>query len=203
MVRAYSLAFVVFYITLYGIFPLKVILLEIMHISIKEYHSPLGVLIIGSYEDALCLCDWKYRKARLQIDQRIQQSLNTTYKESTSAIIDTTIDQLAAYFKGQLQDIQVPVRMVGTPFQQKIWQALCEVPYGTTISYSKLASNASSDAIRAVAAANGANAMSIIIPCHRVIGSNGSLTGYAGGLSAKKKLLEIEGFGAHQLGLFG
>ncbi|HIP27800.1 MAG TPA: methylated-DNA--[protein]-cysteine S-methyltransferase, partial [Sulfurovum sp.] len=86
-----------------------------------------------------------------------------------------------------------PLLMVGTDFQRSVWDGLIKIPYGTTASYLELSKNIDNEkAVRAVASANGANAISILIPCHRIIGSNGDLVGYAGGLSAKKKLLELE-----------
>ncbi|MBS1941707.1 MAG: methylated-DNA--[protein]-cysteine S-methyltransferase, partial [Bacteroidetes bacterium] len=86
------------------------------------------------------------------------------------------------------------LRMVGTDFQQRVWKALLAVPYGTTMSYAELTAKvAEPTAIRAVAAANGANALSILVPCHRIIGSNGEMTGYAGGVGVKRRLLGLEG----------
>lgn len=98
-----------------------------------------------------------------------------------------------AYFAGRLQRFSLPLAARGTAFQQAVWQALCDIPYGETRSYSDIArSIGKPDAVRAVGAANGRNPLSIIVPCHRVIGQNGSLTGYAGGLEIKKVLLAIE-----------
>ncbi|WP_430813013.1 methylated-DNA--[protein]-cysteine S-methyltransferase [Carboxylicivirga sp. RSCT41] len=164
------------------------------HISIQYYKSPCGELILGSYNNQLCLCDWRYRKMRQSIDNRITKSLKATYKEEPSSVINEAIQQLELYFKGELKVFKLPLLLAGTEFQKKVWNTLAEIPWGTTNSYlelSKLLGN--NNAIRAVASANGANAISIIIPCHRIIGSDGKLVGYAGGLTAKKKLLELEG----------
>ncbi|MFS4416185.1 methylated-DNA--[protein]-cysteine S-methyltransferase [Maribacter sp. 2307ULW6-5] len=110
--------------------------------------------------------------------------------------------QLQAYFKGKRQDFQLCLRPRGTPFQKKVWKALENIPYGETISYLDLAKHlGDAKAVRAVAAANGKNPLWIVVPCHRVIGSDGSLTGYAGGLQRKKWLLEHER-GTEQLRLF-
>ena len=101
--------------------------------------------------------------------------------------------QLAAYFAGALRAFTVPLGAAGTPFQRDVWRSLGEIPYGTTTTYRDLAGRVGRPtAIRAVGAANGANPFSIVVPCHRVIGSDGSLTGYGGGLEAKRWLLEHE-----------
>jgi methylated-DNA-[protein]-cysteine S-methyltransferase len=101
--------------------------------------------------------------------------------------------QLDGYFSGERRSFDVPLLFVGTEFQKRVWNELLTIPYGTTISYGDMAGNIGmSAAVRAVANANGANSLSVFAPCHRVIGSNGSLTGYGGGLAAKKFLLELE-----------
>lgn len=103
------------------------------------------------------------------------------------------IRQLRAYFAGDLETFDLPLAPQGTPFQQKVWTELCEIPYGETISYGELARRIGNpNASRAVGLANGSNPIPIIIPCHRVIGSNGKLTGYGGGLPIKEKLLALE-----------
>ncbi|MCB7481836.1 methylated-DNA--[protein]-cysteine S-methyltransferase [Christiangramia sediminis] len=103
------------------------------------------------------------------------------------------IEQLQAYFIGDLKDFDLKLNPQGTDFQKKVWKKLIEIPYGTTTSYLKLSRDLGNEkAIRAVASANGKNPLWIIVPCHRVIGSDGSLTGYAGGLHRKKWLLDLE-----------
>jgi methylated-DNA-[protein]-cysteine S-methyltransferase len=103
-------------------------------------------------------------------------------------------DQLDEYWRGARRAFDLPTRPAGTPFQQRVWQAIAEVPFGTTISYRDLAVRAgSSRGSRAAGLATGRNPISIIIPCHRIVGSNGSLTGYGGGLDRKRLLLELEG----------
>jgi methylated-DNA-[protein]-cysteine S-methyltransferase len=102
-------------------------------------------------------------------------------------------DELEAYFAGQLQQFTVPVVLSGTPFQQRVWTALQTIPYGETTSYGALAAHIGSPAaMRAVGLANGANPVAIVVPCHRVIGANGSLTGFGGGLPIKRALLDLE-----------
>jgi methylated-DNA-[protein]-cysteine S-methyltransferase len=101
--------------------------------------------------------------------------------------------QFAAYFSGSLREFSLRLSPQGTEFRQRVWQALCTIPYATTISYAELARRIGNPkASRAVGLANGANPLSIIVPCHRVIGANGSLTGYGGGLKAKQFLLDLE-----------
>jgi len=162
-------------------------------ISIQYYKSKYGELIIGSYEDQLCICDWRYRKMRDQIDKRIQTGLNAEYVEESSAIIANTITQLEEYFAGNKQIFDIPLLLVGTDFQKQVWEELLKIPFGKTGTYLEQSVKLNNPkAIRAVASANGANAISIIIPCHRIIGSDGKLVGYAGGLDVKKKLLRLE-----------
>ena len=162
-------------------------------IDVQYYKSPVGEMLLGSYKDKLCLADWRYRRMRTTIDNRIQKGLKAEYVEQSSKVIEETIKQMKAYFNHDLKTFDIPLLMVGTDFQKSIWNGLIKIPYGTTASYLELAKSIGNEkAVRAVANANGANAISIIIPCHRIIGSNGDLVGYAGGLASKKKLLELE-----------
>ncbi len=163
------------------------------NIKIQYFKNNYGELIIGSFRDQLCLCDWRYRKMRSSIDKRIQAGLTAEYVEQATPIISNTIEQLNEYFCGDRKIFSIPLLLVGTDFQKQVWNALCTVGYGETNSYSGLSQKINnSAAVRAVATANGANAISIIIPCHRIIGMNGDLVGYAGGLDTKRKLLELE-----------
>ena len=115
------------------------------------------------------------------------------YEESTSEVIQKAIKQLDEYFNGERTAFEVPLLFVGTDFQKSVWYKLLDIPYGSTVSYGELAKQLDMPkAVRAVAAANGANAISIFAPCHRVIGSNHTLVGYGGGLPAKKRLLDLE-----------
>lgn len=169
-------------------------------IKINYFKSPYGELIIGDFDNKLCLCDWRYRKMRSKIDERIQKHFKSEYTEQNSDIIEKTKSQLIEYFNNKRTDFNLPLIFAGSAFQKKVWNELLNIPYGKTISYLDLALKiGDKNAVRAVASANGANAISIIVPCHRVIGRNGELTGYAGGLSVKKKLLNLE---SPQLKLF-
>lgn len=173
-------------------------------ILINYYKTVYGELILGSFQDKLCLCDWRYRKMRSAIDTRIQNGISTEYQEGDSAVIDEAKLQLAEYFSQKRREFSIPLLLVGSDFQKKVWNALLQVPFGKTDTYLGLSKKIENKkAIRAVAGANGANAFSIIVPCHRIIGSDGRLVGYAGGLATKKKLLELEGaLDTNQLSLF-
>ncbi len=174
-------------------------------VAIQYYQSPFGLLILGAYEEQLVLCNWVYRKKSKGIDERIQSFLKAEYVEKRTDLIDAVENQLAEYFTGQRKTFEINLLLIGSEFQKKVWKALLTVAYGETSSYLALSNEIGNPAaIRAVAAANGANAISIIIPCHRIIGSDGKLVGYGGGLYAKKKLLELEGalLNPNQLELF-
>jgi methylated-DNA-[protein]-cysteine S-methyltransferase len=131
---------------------------------------------------------------RTAIDSRIKKGLAAEFKEERSEVVDKTIEQLAQYFEKERTEFDIPLLLVGTDFQESVWKQLQQIPYGVTNSYLELSRKMDNEkAIRAVATANGANAISILIPCHRIIGKGGSLVGYAGGLATKEKLLELEG----------
>lgn len=162
-------------------------------ICIQYHKTKIGELILGSFEGKLCLLDFNYRKMRNAVDDRIKKGLNADFIEEDSEIIEKTRTELNEYFKENRREFDVPIRMVGTDFQKSVWNALLKVAYGTTSTYLQLAKDINNGkAVRAVAGANGANAIAIIIPCHRIIGSSGELVGYAGGLPTKKRLLTLE-----------
>lgn len=163
-------------------------------INIQYYKSPVGELIIGSLEDKLVMCDWRYRKTRKNINKRILESTRAKFVEEENTVITNCVQQLTDYFQGHRREFHLPLSFIGTDFQKEVWEELRLVPYGKTISYTQLAKMMNHPkAIRAIAAANGANAIAIIVPCHRIIGGQGELVGYAGGLTAKQKLLHLEG----------
>ena len=163
------------------------------NICIQYHKTKIGELILGSFEEKLCLLDFSYRKMRKVVDDRLKKGLNAELIEEDSDIIEKTRTELDEYFQKKRQEFDVPIQLVGTDFQKSVWNALLKVAYGTTSSYLQLAKFIKNEkAVRAVAGANGANAIAIIIPCHRIIGSNGELVGYAGGLQTKKRLLKLE-----------
>nr|WP_321304227.1 methylated-DNA--[protein]-cysteine S-methyltransferase [uncultured Sphaerochaeta sp.] len=139
------------------------------------YESPLGTLTLTSNKDALL---------GLSFVSEIRE------KQERNPVLEMAIQQLDAYFKGTLQEFSVPLELQGSAFQKTVWEALCTIPYGTVVSYQDIAiAIGNPKAVRAVGMANNKNPISIIIPCHRVIGKQGALTGYAGGLDKKQWLL--------------
>ena len=162
-------------------------------IIIDTYLSPCGELLLGSYEGKLCLCDWNVPDRREKTDKRIMAGLDAEYMQGSSEVLQLAKGMLDEYFARQRRTFDIPLLFVGSDFQKQVWETLQGIPYGSCRSYSDLAASIGNPkAVRAVAAANGANAISIIVPCHRVIGTDGSLTGYAGGLQAKRFLLNLE-----------
>ena len=163
------------------------------NIKIQYYKTEIGELILGSFNDHLCLLDFRYRKKRTTVDKRIKMGLKANFLEEEDAILTETKKQLGEYLDGNRKEFDIPMLMVGSEFQKNVWNALLKIPYGTTTTYQELAKNIGNEkAVRAVANANGANAMALVIPCHRVIESNGGLGGYGGGVSIKEHLLELE-----------
>ena len=162
-------------------------------INTGRYPSPCGDLILGSYGGQLCLCDWLGVRHHKSVDKRLQRLLHADYREEEDMVLVAARRQLDEYFRRERHVFDIPLLMVGTAFQQRVWEGLLSIPYGKTVSYGEMARRIGMPtSVRAVANANGANAISIFIPCHRVIGSDGSLTGYGGGLPAKRFLLDLE-----------
>ena len=162
-------------------------------INIQYHKTKIGELILGSFDDKLCLLDFRYRKMRKRVDDRIKKGLNADFIELNNEILVKTRKQIDEYLIKARKEFDIPLLLVGSDFQKSVWHALMKIPYGETSTYLQLAKNINNEkAVRAVAGANGANSIGIIIPCHRVIGSNGKLVGYGGGLSVKKRLLRIE-----------
>jgi len=146
--------------------------------------TPLGIAKILGDEDGI---------------QEIKITDSTQESSEIPEILQTAVSQLREYFSGKRQHFDLLLNPQGTTFQKKVWEELQSIPYGTTVSYLELSQKLGDvKAIRAVASANGKNPLWILIPCHRVIGSDGSLTGYAGGLFRKKWLLEMENPPAQQ-----
>ena len=163
-------------------------------ITVQPYTSPCGRLLLGSFNDKLCLCDWQVEKHRERVNERLKRILRADFKEGVSELTARAARQLDEYFTGKRRTFDIPLLFTGTDFQQKVWNELLHIPFGTTVSYGEMARRIDMPkAVRAVAIANGANSISIFAPCHRVIGSDHSLTGYGGGLDTKQKLLELEG----------
>ena len=148
------------------------------------FESPVGRLLLAGDSNALRRVSFKGSKR--SGPPRPEWKLD-------EAPFTEAVRQLRAYFRGELKEFDLPLELEGTEFQRRVWNALRAIPYGETISYAQLAGRIGNPrAVRAVGLANGSNPIPIIVPCHRVIGSDGSLTGFGGGLSTKKKLLELE-----------
>ena len=162
-------------------------------IKTRCYETPCGTLQLGSFNDRLCLCDWQVEKHHSHVDKRLKRVLQADFEDGTSVVIEKAVGQLDEFFAGKRKNFDVPLLLIGTDFQKKVWNELLKIPFGKTASYGEIAYRIGMPkAVRAVANANGANAVSVFVPCHRVIGSDGSLTGYGGGLTAKKMLLNLE-----------
>lgn len=153
-------------------------------IHYRVVDSPVGALLLAGDGRAL---------RRLAFVRNGEPKPEEAWREDRLGALDPVCRELEAYFAGRLRRFQTSVAPDGTEFQQRVWRALCEIPYGTTTSYGELAHRIGADrAVRAVGAANGANPIAIVIPCHRVIGADGSLTGFGGGLPVKRALLDLE-----------
>lgn len=166
-------------------------------IRTSEKTLPCGAtLILGSWNDKLIVADWVGGWHHVTIMNRLQKYTKATVVKSTSTVIETASDWLDAYFEGSKEVPDFDLLFLGTDFQKRVWQLLLEIPYGETITYGDLAQKAGTPkASRAVGVAVGENPFSIIVPCHRVVGKDKSLTGYGGGFDVKKYLL------AHELGI--
>lgn len=141
-----------------------------------NYKSPIGNMRIVSNGDALVSVDW-----------------GAAVPEKPNVVLAKAVEQLDEYFARERKEFDLPIALDGTDFQNKAWKVLQTIPYGKTVSYKQQAEKlGSAKAVRAIGFANGKNPIAVIVPCHRVIGANGSLTGYASGLEKKKFLLELE-----------
>ncbi len=157
--------------------------------------TPIGPMIVGATDRGVCLLEYSDRRQLESQLERVRKWCGDAAVPGENEHVSEMRTQLAAYFEGELREFTVPLDVSGTPFQEKVWAALRTIPYGATWSYGDLARSLDAPtATRAVARANGDNRVAIVIPCHRVIGSDGTLTGYGGGLWRKRALLEREGW---------
>jgi len=161
--------------------------------NITHIETDLGTMVAGATDKGICMFEFAdYKLLDLELRQ-LAASFKTSLVQGESPYFDTLREQLDAYFKGERKVFDIPLDLVGTEFQKQVWLSLLQIPYGSTTTYAKQAERVGKPtAVRAVANANGKNKISIILPCHRVIGTDGSLTGYGGGIWRKKKLLEFE-----------
>ncbi len=156
--------------------------------------TPLGVMVACATSKGLCLLEFIDRKSFESEINIIKKSTSAVFIEKENRIIKETKEQLFEYFSKERKDFNVVLDMIGTDFQKKVWKELCNITYGKTRSYLDQAIKMENkNAIRAIANANGKNMIAIIIPCHRVIGKNGEMVGYGGGIERKRKLLALEG----------
>lgn len=159
---------------------------------VHAIETPVGTMLAVCDADRLHLLEFADRKELPKEMRKLGAKLGAI-APGQSKVTRSLEQQLDAYFKGELQRFDITLALHGTDFTCEVWRALQKLPYGTTISYGELSVNLGNPtATRAVARANGANQIAILIPCHRVIGADGSLTGYAGGLWRKRALLELE-----------
>lgn len=162
-------------------------------INITRLETPLGTMFAGAVEEGVCLFEFSDRKMLETELKTLAKKLNANILHSDNKHFDNLKKEVEEYFEGKRKIFTLPLITIGTPFQQAVWKELQNIPYGATRSYKEQATAINlPSAVRAVANANGMNKISIIIPCHRVIGADGTLTGYGGGLSRKKWLLDLE-----------
>jgi methylated-DNA-[protein]-cysteine S-methyltransferase len=154
------------------------------HVTTTSMDSPIGPLTLAARDGLLV-------GVHMEDERHPPTGMEQWHRDD--AAFGEVIPQLRAYFAGELQEFDLPIELNGTPFQKRVWSALCEIPYACTISYGELARRVGNErASRAVGLANGRNPVAIVVPCHRVIGADGSLTGYGGGLERKSWLLTHE-----------
>ncbi len=158
-----------------------------------EIDTPLGTMIAGATENGICLLEFVDRRMLGTQLKKIEKYFKADLIPGESEFFPQLNKELKEYFDGERREFSIPLSITGTEFQKKVWDVLMNIPYGETRSYmAQAVALGNPKAVRAVAGANGKNAIGIIIPCHRVIGSDGKLVGYGGGLWRKKFLLELE-----------
>ena len=156
--------------------------------------TPLGPLVAGATDEGLCLLEFADRPMLETQIKRLREYLGCVIAPGSNEHIESVARELQRYFKGELRGFETPLVAPGTDFQQQVWEALCDIPYGETCSYEDIAKAIGNPkAVRAVGRANGDNRLPIIIPCHRVVRADGTLGGYGGELWRKRFLLELEG----------
>lgn len=150
-------------------------------------------MIAGATENGICFLEWHDRGGVERIKQRVEKRYKLPLKSGNNGHVDELEKEVGEYFAGRLTRFGVPLDIKGTPFERKTWEQLLAIPYGETRTYGRMADLLGKPrASRAVGRANGANYISIVVPCHRVIESNGGLGGYGGGIKRKRYLLELE-----------
>ena len=162
-------------------------------VMLCDWASPCGRLTIGDAEGKLVVVDWTDGWHHRTVMNRIARWAKADFEVGTTPLIERTVRELEAYFAGRRREFDLPLVFYGTDFQVKVWQALRCIPYGQWVTYGDIARAAGAPkAVRAVGVAVGENPFSIIVPCHRVVGKDKTLTGYGGGDAAKRRLLALE-----------
>lgn len=162
-------------------------------VRVGRITSPLGPMLVCATDDALCLLEFVDRRMLPTQIQRIRSRLRAVFMPATNDVIRSVEREIARYFAEELRAFETPIALCGTGFQRDVWETLLEIPYGETRSYADVAQSVGRPtAVRAVGTANGMNALAIIVPCHRVVGADGKLVGYGGGLWRKQRLLDLE-----------
>ncbi len=164
-----------------------------INFTLAEITTPLGIMIAGTTNQGLCLLEFQI-KGRLEKQIiKLAKSLNSLPEVGMSSYLELTAHQIKEYFMGKRKKFDIPLVIQASEFQDKVWKELEKIPYGKTMTYKELSEKTGSGkAVRAVARANGENRIAILIPCHRIIGSNGKLIGYSGGIEKKRYLLNLE-----------
>ncbi len=162
-------------------------------VNIAYLETDLGLMVAAATDKGICMFEFAdYKLIDLELRQLVEE-FKAPLVQSGNPYFDMLEKQLGEYFRGERKNFDIPLELVGTEFQKTVWLSLLQIPYGCTTTYGKQAGLIGKpSSVRAVANANGKNKISIILPCHRVIGADGSLTGYGGGIWRKKKLLELE-----------
>jgi len=162
-------------------------------IRIQLHRTEIGELVLGSCDGRLCLIGFGDRETRRGAGGVIARRLSATLVDRDDGILESTRRQIDEYLGGRRTEFDIPLLMVGTDFQSRVWRELMKVPYGATATYSQIARRMGNErAARAVGNACKVNPIAIIVPCHRIIGGGGALVGYGGGLSLKERLLKLE-----------
>ena len=159
----------------------------------KKFESHIGILIAGATKKGVCLLEFEDRGGLDRIKQRLLKRYRLEMTCGESPFIDHLESEVRRYFEGKLKTFTVTLDLKGTPFQMAVWNQLLNIPYGETRAYGEIAQMVGKPgAMRAVGRANGDNYIAIVVPCHRVIQSDGNLRGYGGGLWRKRRLLDLE-----------
>lgn len=162
-------------------------------VHVNRIGTPLGPMLVGATDGALCLLEFVDRRMLPTQITRIRKRLGAVFVPDANEVVRNVEDAIGGYFAGTVRNFTQPLEPCGTDFQREVWSALLDIPYGETRSYADVASAVGRPkSVRAVGTANGANAMAIIVPCHRVVGADGKLVGYGGGLWRKQRLLDLE-----------